>query len=102
VKTVVDINRFRGRFFEVLQETAQSQTAVMTIEPGRDAGPEETHTGDQVVYVVDGEASIRIDGVVHRAAAGGCALIPAGARHHVANEGARPLFLLSVYAPPAY
>jgi quercetin dioxygenase-like cupin family protein len=50
--TVVDIGRFRGRFFEVLQETERSQTAVMTIEPGADAGPEETHAGDQVVYVI--------------------------------------------------
>ena len=100
--TVVEIGRFRGRFFEVLQETERSQTAVMTVGPGQDGGPEETHAGDQVVYVVEGEAAIRIEGVVHRAAAGACALIPAGARHHVANDGARPLLLLSVYAPPAY
>lgn len=29
-------------------------------------------------------------------------LIPAGARHHVRNPGARPLFFLTVYAPPVY
>ena len=100
--TVVDIGRFRGRFFEVLQETERSQTAVMTIEPGQDAGPEETHAGDQVVYVVEGEAILRIDDAEHRAAAGGCVLIPAGARHHVRNPGAAPLFFLTIYAPPAY
>ena len=37
--TVVDIGRFRGRFFEVLQETTLSQTAVMTIGPGRTPAP---------------------------------------------------------------
>jgi len=100
--TVVDIGRFRGRFFEVLQATERSQTAVMTVEPGQDGGPEETHAGDQVVYVVDGEAVIRVDGREHRAAAGSCVMIPAGARHHVRNPGAGPLFFLSVYAPPAY
>ena len=100
--SVVDIGRFRGRFFEVLQQTTRSQTAVMTIEPGEDAGPEETHAGDQVVYVVEGEAIVRIGGVEHRAEAGGCVLIPAGARHHVRNSGAAPLFFLTVYAPPAY
>jgi mannose-6-phosphate isomerase-like protein (cupin superfamily) len=47
--TVVDTGRFRGRFFEVLQETERSQTGVMTIEPGQDAGPEETHAGDSDV-----------------------------------------------------
>jgi len=33
---------------------------------------------------------------------GACALIPAGALHHVRNLGAQPLFFLTVYAPPAY
>ncbi len=42
--SMVDIHRYRGRFFEVLQETGRSQTAVMTIEPGRDGGPEEGNT----------------------------------------------------------
>jgi len=100
--TIVEIGRFRGRFFAVLQETARSQTAVMTIGPGRDAGPEESHAGDQIVYVIDGEAVIRIDDAEHRAAAGACVMIPAGARHHVRNPGASPLFFLTIYTPPAY
>jgi len=100
--TIVEIGRFRGRFFAVLQETARSQTAVMTIGPGRGAGPEESHAGDQIVYVIDGEAVIRIDDAEHRAAAGACVMIPAGARHHVRNPGASPLFFLTIYAPPAY
>ena len=99
---LVDVGRFRGRFFAVLQQTARSQTAVMTIGPGQDAGPEETHEADQIIYVVEGEATIRVEGVEPHAKAGACALIPAGARHHVRNLGAGPLFFLTVYAPPAY
>ena len=53
---VVDALAHRGRFFRVLQQTSRSQTAVMTIAPGEDAGPEEEHAGDQVIYVVEGEA----------------------------------------------
>jgi oxalate decarboxylase/phosphoglucose isomerase-like protein (cupin superfamily) len=71
--TLVDITRYRGRFFEVLQETERTQTAVMTIE-----------------------------GAAHQARAGAGVLIPAGALHHVRNPGAQPLFFLTVYAPPAY
>jgi len=100
--TVVDINRFRGRFFEVLQETDRTQTAVMTIGPGRDAGPEEIHEADQIVYVVEGEAVVRVEGSEHQVQAGACVLIPGGARHHVKNSGTVPLFFLTVYAPPAY
>jgi mannose-6-phosphate isomerase-like protein (cupin superfamily) len=102
MSSVVDIHRYKGRFFEILQQTARSQTAVMTIGPGEEAGPEETHAADQIVYVIDGEATLTIEGAPHRAAPGACALIPAGARHHVRNPGAGPLFFLTVYAPPAY
>jgi hypothetical protein len=38
-QSVIDVPRHRGQFFEILQETAQSQTAVMTIGvPGRTGG----------------------------------------------------------------
>jgi mannose-6-phosphate isomerase-like protein (cupin superfamily) len=100
--TLVDITRYRGRFFEVLQETERTQTAVMTIPPGQDGGPEETHAGDQVVFVVEGEAVVTVEGVAHPARAGACVLIPAGTPHHVRNPGVGPLFFLTVYAPPAY
>lgn len=97
---LIDVARHRGQFFEVLQETARSQTAVMTI--GQDAGPEETHAADQIVYVIEGEAIVTIEGAEYHARPGACALIPAGSRHHVRNPGTGPLFFLSVYAPPAY
>ena len=92
----------RGRFFEVLQQTERSQTAVMTIAPGQDGGPEEEHPGDQIVYVVEGEALMGIGGKEHRAPAGSLVMIPARTRHHVKNPGRTPLFFVTVYAPPAY
>jgi mannose-6-phosphate isomerase-like protein (cupin superfamily) len=100
--SVVDVGKHRGEFFTVLQETARSQTAAMTIAAGRDAGPEETHEGDQIIYVLEGEAVVRIAGEEHRAGPGACVVIPAGTRHHVRNPGAAPLFCLNVYTPPAY
>jgi len=99
---VVDALAQRGRFFSVLQQTERSQTAVMTIAPGADAGPEEEHDGDQIIYVVEGEALVRIGERAHKAAAGALVMIPARTRHHVKNPGAVPLFFVTVYAPPAY
>jgi mannose-6-phosphate isomerase-like protein (cupin superfamily) len=101
-ESVIDVPRHRGQFFEILQETARCQTAVMTIAPGQDGGPTETHAGDQVVYVIEGEGILTIEGVEHRVRPGACALIPAGTLHHVKNAGAESLFFFSVYAPPAY
>lgn len=57
--SVVDTHRYKGHFFEVLQQTV-------------------------------------------RAKVGACALLPAGARHHVRNPGTQPLFFQTIYAPPAY
>jgi mannose-6-phosphate isomerase-like protein (cupin superfamily) len=99
---VVDALAHRGQFFRVLQETARSQTAVMTIDPGADGGPDEEHDGDQIIYVVEGEALVRLGDREHKAAAGALVMIPAHTRHHVKNTGRTPLFFVTVYAPPAY
>ena len=92
----------RGEFFRVLQQTSRTQCAVMTIAPGADGGAAEEHGGDQIVYVIEGEAVVRIDGHEHAAAAGTLVTIPAGANHHVRNPGTTPLFFVTVYAPPEY
>jgi mannose-6-phosphate isomerase-like protein (cupin superfamily) len=99
---VVDVFRHRGEFFRVLQETKRSQTAVMTIAPGADGGPEEQHGADQVIYVIEGQAVVRIGEREHTTGAGGLVVIPAGTRHHVRNPGREPLFIVTVYAPPEY
>jgi mannose-6-phosphate isomerase-like protein (cupin superfamily) len=92
----------RGAFFRVLQETERSQTAVMTVAPGQDAGPEETHDADQILYVIEGEAEVRIGTKLATAGPGTLVTIPAGTPHHVRSTGAVPLFFLTVYAPPEY
>jgi mannose-6-phosphate isomerase-like protein (cupin superfamily) len=99
---VTSILAHRGEFFRVLQQTSRSQCAVMTIAPGDDGGPAEAHRGDQIVYVIEGEAVLDIAGHLHRAGAGTLVTIPAGVAHHVRNPGAAPLFFVTVYAPPQY
>jgi len=99
---VVHVADHQGAFFRVLQETARSQTAVMTVPPGQDAGPAETHAADQIVYVIEGEAEMRIGEERCVAGAGTLVTIPAGTPHHVRSVGPAPLFFLTVYAPPEY
>ena len=92
----------RGQFFRVLQETPRSQTAVMTIAPGHDGGSEETHAADQIVYVIEGAAELRIGPDRVAAEQGALVVIPAGTPHYVRSVGRTPLFFLTVYAPPEY
>ena len=98
----VDIFDHQGEFFRVLQRTSRSQVAVMTIEPGEDAGPEEEHGGDQIIYIIAGEALVRVQDQEYHAKPGMLLTIPARTRHFVKNPGATPVFFLTVYAPPVY
>lgn len=99
---VVDVFEHKGEFFRVLQDTPRSQVAVMTVSPGRDARPEEVHDADQIIYVVEGQATVRLGDREYKASPGALVMIPAGTRHHVRNPGSVPLFFLTVYAPPEY
>jgi mannose-6-phosphate isomerase-like protein (cupin superfamily) len=99
---LVNVFAHRGVSFRVLQETERSQTAVMTVAPGADAGPEEEHEGDQIVYVIEGAAVVRVAGREHDAGPGALLLVPAKTPHHVRNPGTTPLFFVTVYAPPEY
>ena len=86
----------------ISERAERSQTAVMTVAPGQDAGPEETHAADQILYVIDGQAEVRVGKELATAGPGTLVTIPAGTPHHVRSTGAVPLFFLTVYAPPEY
>jgi mannose-6-phosphate isomerase-like protein (cupin superfamily) len=103
-----DLGAQKGPFFRVLHTTKRSQTALMTVPSGADAGPPETHAhADQVFHVVEGEAEFHVwesDGppTVHRGGPGTVVVVAAGIRHYVKSTGKVPLFFFTVYAPPEY
>lgn len=97
-----DINKAKGDFFRVLGQTDRSQIATMTIEPGKDSGPEELHTGDQIIYIVEGSARTLIGEKTYTLSKNMFAIIPAKTRHHIYNDGAGDLFFLTIYTPPEY
>ena len=98
----LDIKKRKGEFFKVVSETPRSQISVMTLRPGQDSGPEDIHPGDQVVYVIEGTAEIELERKRHTVGEGMVFTIPAKAQHHIYNTSSEDLFVMSVYAPPAY
>jgi mannose-6-phosphate isomerase-like protein (cupin superfamily) len=100
---IVNINKATS-WFEVLQTTAQSQTAVMTLIPGGESGPEaESHEkSDQALFVVSG----RLKGVIGEADVhleeGDVVIVPAGTPHRFYNDGEVPAVTFNVYSPPEY
>ncbi len=99
---VVKISEYRGEYFKILQGTERSQSGVMTLGVGKDTGEGDVHPGDQIIYVVEGKAFLRLGKEEFVGEAGSLVTIPAGTHHYVRNEGNVPLFILTIYAPPVY
>jgi quercetin dioxygenase-like cupin family protein len=67
------------------------------IDPGASA-PRHTHPGDEISYVLEGEAELLIDGEPPRLVkAGEAFVIPAGKVHGARNAGEVPLRFVGVY-----
>lgn len=97
-----DIFKHKGGFFKILQQTEKTQSGVITIDVGKDTGADDSHPGDQVFYVVEGKAFVRVGDEEAVIGPGMLLTIPAGVHHYVRNEGDVPLFVLTVYAPPSF
>jgi quercetin dioxygenase-like cupin family protein len=67
------------------------------IDPGLSA-PRHTHPGDEISYVLEGDAELLIDGEPPRVVkAGEAFVIPAGKVHGARNPGSLPLRFVGVY-----
>jgi quercetin dioxygenase-like cupin family protein len=84
---------------QVLQKTPQSETMVFTIPANYHADRENTHKGDQVIYVIDGKCTARVSGKEQELKAGDVLMIPAGAPHTI-RTGAESMFGFTILAPP--
>jgi mannose-6-phosphate isomerase-like protein (cupin superfamily) len=91
-------------WFEILQTHKRSQTAMMTLEPGKATGPKaEAHEkSDQVLLLLEGELRGEVDGKECRLKQGDVIIITAGLKHRFVNEGKVKVATFNVYAPPAY
>lgn len=98
IKDAAQDNTF---FRQVLFTASNSQVVVMALEPGQDIG-EESHDGDQVLYVVKGEGEAVLDGVREPFGKGVLVCVPAGVRHNIVNTGDETVRLITVYAPPEH
>ena len=82
-----------------LGKTPQTESMVFTIPPGFGDDHENSHRGDQLIYVIEGKATCRVSGKECEIKAGDFVTIPAGAPHTL-RTGAEKLFALTVFAPP--
>ena len=82
-----------------LSKTPQTESMVFTNPPGFNNDHENSHRGDQLIYVIEGKATCRVSGKECEIKAGDFITIPAGAPHTL-RTGAEKLFAVTVFAPP--
>lgn len=75
----------------------EAVVARVEVAPGAKAG-RHTHPGDEISYVMEGEATLLIDGQPPKQVkAGESFVIPAGVIHDAHNNGSAPIKLVGVY-----
>jgi len=84
---------------QMLQKTPQSQTMTFTIPANFSNDHENTHKGDQIIYVIEGCAIARVSGKEQEIRAGDMLMIPAGSPHTL-RTGSESLFGVTIFAPP--
>ncbi len=90
-----------GREFAILarpEHGCESVTQFLGfIPPGR--APDHFHRYDEVVYVLDGEGALHVDGETAELGPGSCVHLPARLVHCVENTGPGELQVLGVFRP---
>ena len=75
----------------------EAVVARVEVAPGARAG-RHTHPGDEISYVMEGEATLLVDGQPPRVVkAGESFIVPAGTVHDAHNAGSAPIKLVGVY-----
>jgi quercetin dioxygenase-like cupin family protein len=95
---VENVFAHRGRAHN-LAKTPQSQAMVFTVPANFKNDHENSHRGDQIIYVIEGKATARVSGKEQELKAGDVVTIPAGAMHTL-RTGSEPMFGLTIFAPP--
>lgn len=103
---MMDVKNIRDAtdWFEVLQTSERTQTAMMTLKPGKSSGsePEGHKKSDQVLLVLKGEVEGEIANETVTLQQGDVIMIPAGTKHKFSNRTSADAITFNTYSPPEY
>ncbi len=97
-ESVPNVFAYRGQR-HLLAKTGQTESMVFNVPAHFSNDHENTHKGDQLIYVTEGKATARVSGQECEIKAGDFVTIPAGAPHTL-RTGDESLFALTIFAPP--
>ena len=89
----------------ITKENVNSQhctMCVIEVAPGQTVRPAHSHpNGEEIIYIVQGEGRVMIDGVVGSVKQGCAVLFPQGSIHMLQNSGNIQMKVACFFAPPA-
>jgi mannose-6-phosphate isomerase-like protein (cupin superfamily) len=100
---VANIHQTRS-WFEVLQTTDRSQTAVMILFSGGNSSEKMNvhQKSDQALLLVEGKLEAEVDGKTFTMVSSDTCIVPAGTPHRFQNRGKIDALTFNVYSPPEY
>lgn len=99
IQNINQLSRDNEYFRQVLATGKHTQVVVMSIPVGGNIGMETHKDNDQVLYFIDGEGEVILDGVRSDFKAGDLVLVEAGTEHDFINKGEVPLKIVTMYSP---
>lgn len=100
ISDIVSKAKANTDFRQVLESATHTQIVIMSIPAGGDIG-EETHSdNDQVLFLVEGQGKVILEGVESPYTTGDIVLVPAGTKHNFINTGTTALKIITTYSPP--
>lgn len=82
--------------FVVLDDGPSAKVKRITVQPGQRLSYQLHHQRSEIWTVVDGVATVTIDGADHLVRIGEVIAIPSGTAHRVRNDGEDPLVFIEV------
>jgi mannose-6-phosphate isomerase-like protein (cupin superfamily) len=90
----------RDHRFDMLIRSPKTQVILASLPPGGASNRQQSinRKSDQVIYLIEGEATAVMDDVEHELHEGNLLLVPAGQPQQITNTGSRRLLYLDFFA----
>ena len=95
----MEIVNLKERGWVTPEESKKIRSRVEVLQPGKEIGEHSTGGKEEIIIVLEGEATITIEGGEATVCDGFALFIPEGKVHNVSNKGSVPLRYMYVVAP---
>jgi mannose-6-phosphate isomerase-like protein (cupin superfamily) len=100
IKDIKEKAKSNTNFRHVLETGKYTQVVIMSIPVGGEIGEEIHSDTDQVLYCVEGEGKVILDGKEDIFKEDDLVLVEAGTKHNFTNTGDEDMKIITFYSPP--